>query len=77
MLNPEKCAFCKKEDIEKEGSIIDQKEGRLWYALVPIEPEIFGHLIVTYSDKGVHCIRNIWEDHGEFAAIEKGPPWET
>jgi diadenosine tetraphosphate (Ap4A) HIT family hydrolase len=62
------CPFCNMKG-KMDNVII--KKGELWYAFVPKTPEIFGHIITTYSDKGVHCIRNIWEDYGEFAAIRE------
>jgi diadenosine tetraphosphate (Ap4A) HIT family hydrolase len=63
MSKSKKCPFCYKPERRKEGKILD--EGDLWYALIPKDPEIFGHIIVTYSDEGKHCIRNIWEVNSE------------
>lgn len=54
------CSFCCFDNIKKEGRIIKDKKD--WYAFIPLEPEIFGHVIVTYrtdTELNYPCIQNI------------------
>ncbi|MCJ7570724.1 MAG: hypothetical protein MUO82_02445 [Candidatus Thermoplasmatota archaeon] len=48
------CYFCCYENIKDEGRVIfPEKENKdeEWYAFIPLEPEIFGHIIVTYASE--------------------------
>lgn len=64
MSEEEKCSvFCDKKKIENIKNRIIHKGGtdKKWSAFIPDEPEIFGHIIVTYlnPDKHENCIRDI------------------
>ena len=55
-----KCYFCEIDKIRAEDRIIIEKNE--WYAFVPQDPEIFGHVIVTYrtdTDSKYPHIQNI------------------
>lgn len=54
------CYFCCFDNIKKEGRVITNNKD--WYAFVPQDPEIFGHVIVTYrtdTESKYSCIQNI------------------
>ena len=48
------CVFCKPEEILKKRIIHTDSDG--WYAFVPDEPEIFGHIIVTVKQPHIREI---------------------
>jgi hypothetical protein len=52
------CPFCDRGKV-KEQIIYDKDE--LWYALTPLDPHIFGHVLVTYSNGGKNCIHDMWK----------------
>jgi diadenosine tetraphosphate (Ap4A) HIT family hydrolase len=58
------CDFCKKKNMA--GRIVLGRKSTNWYALVPNDPEVFGHLIVTIP--GPPCIRNIVAMEGKYSA---------
>jgi len=57
-----KCSFCDQEDIEDiKKRIIREGDGKKWSAFVPKEPEIFGHIVVTWKGsihRGVFYLTN-------------------
>lgn len=61
---------CPFDEVEKEignrlvHRVTDQNNG--WYAFVPLEPEIFGHVIVTVEKP---CIREIITDTNEIVPV--------
>ncbi len=57
------CPFDKVDEKFKKR-VIDQNNA--WYAFVPLDPEIFGHVIVTVEKP---CIREIVSDDKEIAEV--------
>ena len=56
------CAFCHRAEIKEDYRMIcEPKEEPTSYAFVPLDPEIFGHVIVTVESP---CIREICEEDG-------------
>lgn len=57
------CSFCDQKEIEdiQERIIREDARDKKWSAFVPPDPEIFGHIIVTYlnCDRHKKCIRDI------------------
>lgn len=57
------CSYCDQKKIEdiQERIIREDARDKKWSAFVPREPEIFGHIIVTYLNYGgdKKCIRDI------------------
>ena len=63
--NQKKCKFCDKEIVADR--IIDGLDKKDWYAFVPKDPEIFGHIILTTINFQPNCSR------GEDSNIPKCP----
>ena len=53
------CSFCHKKRMKKFIVDKDASSEEYWYAFVPRDPEIFGHVILT-TDKG-GCIQDLYK----------------
>jgi len=67
-----KCSYCDQEEIDDiQERIICEEKDKKWSAFVPLEPEIFGHIIVNYLNYVGHknwylfCWDNVSENDSE------------
>lgn len=62
------CEFCHREELKEYIIDEDRSKGEFWYAFIPRDIEIFGHVILT-TDKG-DCIHDLHDVDDEILQAE-------